>query len=180
MTVPWEKACGKALTRREREYLYLVAQQVEASFKHPVIVNIGVFRCASMYCLRAGALTARLVGVDIERCAVKIHPELRAEFIIKDSRTCHKGFTVPIHLLFIDGDHHYAIVREDIKNWIPKVVEGGAAVFHDYNPLPKDLRKIPHLEGVRRAVNEWSKGSKGWTRLPAPDSLAAFQHRKPP
>jgi hypothetical protein len=119
-----------------------------------------------------------LVGIDIERCAVKIHPELRAEFIIEDSRTCHKGFTTPIHLLFIDGDHHYATVKEDIKNWVPKIVDGGAVVFHDYNPLPKDLKKIPHLEGVRRAIDEWAKDSRDWVRLPAPDSLVAFQHRK--
>jgi len=177
MTVPWEKACGKALTRREREYLYLAAHQVTVSFRHPVIVNLGVFRCASMYCLRAGAPTARLVGIDIERCAVKIHPELRAEFIIEDSKKCYQGFAGPIHLLFIDGDHHYITVAADIKNWIPKVTKGGAVVFHDYNPLPKDLKKIPHLEGVRRAIDEWAKGSQNWYQLPTPDSLAAFQYR---
>lgn len=178
MSVPWKTSCGKALTQGEREYLYLAAHQVEASFKQTVIVNIGVFRCASMYCLRAGAPKVRLVGIDIKACAVKIHPELRAEFIIEDSRVCHKGFKRAIHLLFIDGDHHYAVVREDIKNWVPKVVDGGLVVFHDYTPLPKDLRKIPHLEGVRRAVNEWVKGHPSWYRLPTPDSLAAFQQRK--
>jgi len=175
MAVPWEKACGKALTKREREWLYLSARQVAASFKHPVIVNIGVFRCASMYCLRAGAPKARLVGIDIERCPTKIHPELKAEFIIGDSRKCHKDFKESIQMLFIDGDHHYAIVKADIKNWVPKIVSGGVVVFHDYNPLSKDLQKNPHLEGVHRAIDEWVKTHPDWHRLPTPDSLAAFQ-----
>lgn len=178
MTVPWKTACGKALTTREREYLSLAASQVESSFKQAVIVNIGVFRCASMYCLRAGAPHARLVGIDIKACTVKIHPELRAEFIIKNSQVCHKGFKRAIHLLFIDGDHRYAAVKEDIKNWVPKVVDGGVVVFHDYTPLPKDLKKIPHLEGVRRAIDEWARSATDWYRLPTPDSLAAFQRRK--
>lgn len=178
MTVPWETACGKALTVREREYLNLAAHQVEASFEKTVIVNIGVFRCASMYCLRAGAPRAHLVGIDIKTCAVKIHPGLRAEFIIKDSRTCYKNFQRAIHLLFLDGDHHYAVIKEDIKNWVPKVVDGGVVVFHDYAPLPKDLKKNPHLEGVRQAVDEWARSATDWYRLPTPDSLAAFQRRK--
>ena len=178
MTVPWETACGKALTKREREYLCLVARQVAVSFKQPIIVNIGVFRCASMYCLRVGAPNARLVGIDIKSCTVKIHSELKAEFIIGDSQKCYRSFKGPIHLLFIDGDHHYATVKADIENWIPKVALGGGVVFHDFNPLPKDLRKIPHLEGVRRAIVEWTRSCSNWNRLPAPDSLAAFQRRQ--
>jgi len=122
-----------------------------------------------------GAPRARLVGVDIDPCAVKVHQDLRAEFIIEDSRICYKKFKSKIHLLFIDGDHHYAGVKADIKNWVPKMVPGGVVIFHDYKPLPKDLRKIPHLEGVRRAINEWAKGCPSWNRLPTPDSLAAFQ-----
>lgn len=176
MPVPWKTAIGKAVTSSERECLRSLASLVTVSFKRPVIVNIGIFRCATMYCLRAGAPSARLVGVDIKPCPVSIHRDLKAEFIIADSRVCHADFKDPVHLLFIDGDHHYAVVKEDIKNWIPKVVPGGIIVFHDYAPLPKDLRKNSFLEGVKRAVDEW--WPVGWIRLQAPDSIAVFQRPK--
>jgi len=175
MSVPWLTACGKALTPNERKWLRDAAHDVTRDFGAVVvIVNIGVFRCASMYCLRAGAPKARIVGIDIKKCSVPIHRELRAEFIIADSRECHKTFKEPIHLLFIDGDHHYEVVRADIANWAPKVVPGGIISFHDFAPSPKDLRKIPYLEGVRRAVTEWNERA-GWIRLSAPDSVAAFR-----
>jgi hypothetical protein len=127
-----------------------------------------------MYCLRAEAPSARIVGIDIRPCDVAIHKELRAEFIIADSRVCHVDFEGPVHLLFIDGDHHYAIVKADIVNWGSKIVPGGVISFHDYAPLPKDLAKNPHLEGVRRAVSEWA-AKTAWERLETPDSIAAFR-----
>ena len=177
MGIPWKTSVGKALTIEERVFLRSMASLTVLNFKRPVIVNIGVFRCASMYCLRAGAPSARLVGVDIIRCPTKIHPALRAEFIIEDSKVCCKNFKGPIHLLFVDGDHHYEAVKADIKNWVPKLVHRAFVVFHDYSPLPKDVKKIPHLEGVRRAIDEWSSGCPSWRRLAASGSLAAFQWR---
>ena len=58
-----------------------------------------------MYCLRAGAPYARLVGVDIETQPGAVHPELQAEFIWGDSRICHASFKAPVHLLFIVRKH---------------------------------------------------------------------------
>jgi hypothetical protein len=127
-----------------------------------------------MYCLRAGAPAARLVGIDIKPPCAPVHPELKAEFIIEDSRKCHAAFKGPIDFLFIDGDHHYAVVKADIANWSPKIVSRGIIAFHDYAPLPVDLAKNPQLEGVRRAVNEWHVLTS-WVRLKAPDSIAAFR-----
>lgn len=174
MTIPWRNSRGKSLTLAERTWLKDAAACVQ---DEGVIVNIGVLYCASMYCLRAGAPKVRLVGIDIEPSSDPIHPELQAELIIEDSRTCHADFRSPIDLLFLDGDHHYAVVKEDIGNWVPKLVPGGVVVFHDYAPLPAALVKNPQLEGVRRAVNEWYALTR-WRRLKAPDSIAAFQRPK--
>lgn len=174
MTVPWKQARGCALTLTERTWLKDCAKAVACRFARAVIVNIGVFRCASMYCLRAEAPDARIVGIDTKPCDVPIHEGLRAEFIIADSRECHEGFVGPVHLLFVDGDHHYAVVEADVANWVPKIVPEGIVAFHDYAPLPRDLQKNPHLEGVRRAVSEWAAGAD-WTRVLTPDSIAAFR-----
>lgn len=175
MEIPWQKQCGKALTQAERTFLKDSANKIAQTFAKPTLVNIGVFRYASMYCLRVGAPNAYLVGIDIEVCPVPAHPDLNAVFIIRDSRICNQDFDSEIHLLFIDGDHHYATVKADIENWTPKVPIGGLAIFHDYSPLPRDLVKIPHLEGVKRAILEWQAQMDIWESIDAPDSLAAFR-----
>ena len=55
--------------------------------------------------------------------------------------------TGPIRLLFVDGLHTYEGVRDDIRNWVPRVVHGGIVVFDDYyNPLPG--------VGAKQAIDE--------------------------
>ena len=55
--------------------------------------------------------------------------------------------TGPIRLLFVDGLHSYEGVRDDIRNWVPRVAPGGFVVFDDYyNPLPG--------VGAKRAIDE--------------------------
>ena len=49
--------------------------------------------------------------------------------------------------IFIDADHQYSAIKQDIKNWTPKVKVGGTISGHDYGTH----------EGIARAVNEtWS------------------------
>jgi len=107
---------------------------------------------------------------------VSIHAELKARFIIGDSRKCHTKFKGPIHLLFVDGDHRYATVKADIANWASKIAPGGIVAFHDYAPTAKHLKKW-QLQGIRQAVIEWARIAK-WKRLPAVGSLAAFERPK--
>lgn len=51
-------------------------------------------------------------------------------------------------LVFIDGNHEYVQVKEDILSWLPKVRQGGILAGHDYDP------SIPIFDGVKRAVDE--------------------------
>lgn len=51
-------------------------------------------------------------------------------------------------LVFIDGNHEYSQVKEDIRSWLPKVRTGGLLAGHDYDP------SIPIFDGVKRAVDE--------------------------
>ena len=55
--------------------------------------------------------------------------------------------TGPIRLLYVDGLHSYEGVRDDIKNWVPRVVKGGIIVFDDY------FYESPGV-GVKQAVDE--------------------------
>ena len=48
-------------------------------------------------------------------------------------------------MVFIDADHRYEAVRDDIEAWLPLVRPGGIIAGHDYHP---------NWPGVRRAVDE--------------------------
>lgn len=50
--------------------------------------------------------------------------------------------------VFIDGDHSYEAVLQDLRLWYPKVKKGGLFSGHDYRPQDKDVRK---------AVQEFAK-----------------------
>lgn len=51
-------------------------------------------------------------------------------------------------LVFIDANHEYTHVKQDILAWLPKVRPGGILAGHDYEP------EIPMFCGVKRAVDE--------------------------
>jgi SAM-dependent methyltransferase len=51
-----------------------------------------------------------------------------------------------VDYVFIDGDHSYEAVRDEIKAWLPKIRPGGYIMGHDY----KHLR----FPGVTQAVHE--------------------------
>jgi predicted O-methyltransferase YrrM len=51
-------------------------------------------------------------------------------------------------LVFIDANHEYLNVKQDILAWLPKVRIGGILTGHDYAP------EIPMFSGVKQAVDE--------------------------
>ena len=71
-----------------------------------------------------------------------------------------QGFSVPaankvpdgcLDFCFIDADHTYDSVKEDLKAWLPKVKGGGLICGHDY-----DHPEFPEW-GVKRAVDEFAE-----------------------
>ena len=58
-----------------------------------------------------------------------------------------------IDFLYIDGDHRYAGVCADIRNFLPKMRNLSIIAGHDYLPEACDAQS-PVFEGVRRAVDE--------------------------
>jgi len=168
----WKSAVGKAVLPLEREWLRSIASSIALLFKDPVIVNIGIFRGATMYCMHAGAPNAHIVGIDtVYPQGHKLDPRMKAEIIIGDSGKLHKNFNKIIHLLFIDGDHHYAAVKKDIAGWTPKVEIGGYVIFHDFKTAPKVAAK--HA-GVRKAILEWEEVAQ-WDLMPDMGSLRTYR-----
>lgn len=168
----WRSAVGKAVIPVEREWLRATAEEIAAEFDAPVIVNIGIFRGATMYCMHAGAPQARMVGVDVQYPqGHRLDPRLHAEVLVGDSGKLWSTFEGPVHLLFIDGDHSYQGVSRDIAGWTPKVAPGGIVAFHDFKTEPKVAAK--HA-GIKRAVLEWEREAQ-WYLLAPVGSLRAYR-----
>jgi len=79
-----------------------------------------------------------------------------SEFIENGSCFMHKKYSVDacnnfddssLDLVFIDANHTYDYVKEDIECWYPKIRNGGILSGHDY--------REPAVPGVERAVNEY-------------------------
>lgn len=68
-----------------------------------------------------------------------------------------------LDFVFIDGNHQYEAVKQDISDWFPKVRRGGIMSGHDYYEFKSGRG------GVVRAVDEFAKAngykvnSTGWT-----------------
>ena len=52
------------------------------------------------------------------------------------------GWSNPVGLLWIDGDHRYEAVRRDVNCWIGHVISGSMMIFDDANQTPSAPRKV--------------------------------------
>ena len=172
----WKSAVGKAVIPIEREWLRSIASSIALLFADPVIVNIGIFRGATMYCMHAGAPNARMIGIDtVYPQGHVLDPKMKAQIIIGDSGKLHTEFDKEIHMLFIDGDHRYPAVKADIEGWTPKVAVGGYVIFHDYKTEPKVAAK--HA-GVKQAILEWEAEAQ-WDLMPDMGSMRTYRRAEP-
>lgn len=73
-----------------------------------------------------------------------VHPQI--EYHQEKSGELRKEWKEPIDILFIDGDHSYASVKNDFEMFYPFVKEQGLVIFHDSNHK--------YLPGVKKAVGE--------------------------
>ena len=70
-----------------------------------------------------------------------------------DTRGFFTKYPISPSMVFVDGDHRYEGVKQDIEVLAPILARDVPVLFHDYgNPENKDGRY-----GVERACNEWEK-----------------------
>jgi predicted O-methyltransferase YrrM len=128
------------LTDEEGEALYELARRCPG---RGVIVEIGSWKGKSTICLGLGSRA----GSGVRIYAVDPHTDYRfGDFtanveragiadlvtpIAALSQPAAAAFDEPIELLFVDGSHEEALVREDFDKWVPKVLAGGWVAFHD-------------------------------------------------
>lgn len=119
--------------------------------KESIVVEVGSYSgvsselfalfCKQLYCVD------RWTGFAVE--AEKIFDQLIIKYnnIIKIKSTSHDAAKIfpdhSIDLLYIDAEHTYEVVKDDILSWTSKIKFTGIISGHDYN-----------WPGVKKAVNE--------------------------
>lgn len=71
----------------------------------------------------------------------------------------HRVDDASLDWAFIDGNHAYEYVRDDITMWLPKIKPGGLLTGHDWN-----VKGSQRNFGVNRAVKEAFGDDFGFTR----------------
>lgn len=133
--------------------LYRYASQA-AQIGNGTIVEIGAFQGGSTIALAMGAQDAgggKVTSIDPHRPATGVyggsfsHEDHRiyldnlerygvsswVKHLCTDSSAAAKGWSDPIDLLWIDGDHSYKGVASDITLWAPFVKDQGIVIFDD-------------------------------------------------
>lgn len=95
----------------------------------------------------------------------KDHRDITPELIGKVWPLLHPDF------VFIDGDHSYESVKQDITNWLPFLERGGIISGHDYYCHPGEY----YFPGVKQAVDELFPD----VRLAIPRCLRVWMWQKP-
>lgn len=136
------------LTENEALYLHKLAQINPGT---GAIVEIGSWKGKSTIYLALGSRSVggeKVYAVDPHRPLAEegYFENTEAEFLqnirkagveshvvplVMTSREAAKGWTKPVRLLWIDGDHRYDQVKQDFLLWEPHVVEGGIIAMHD-------------------------------------------------
>jgi hypothetical protein len=137
--------------------------------KGPHIVEIGV-RTGNSTCAFLAALEVdrrgTLWSIDLDE------PDVPDEWHDLDCWQFHQGDSrgmparewgpLEIDCLFIDGDHRYGHVLEDLRSWAPRVRKGGVILMHDtedYNRQP------PHRSEVAMALDSFAGEASAGDRV---------------
>jgi len=119
----------------ERYFFKEIAEETVQQFwdTQITIVNIGIWKGASMHCFRLGAPGANLVGIDVMgsyNMEARLKDFLGAKIIKRNSNYVADPPN-PIHLLLVDGGHEFETVENDIMLYCPNIPPGGHVLFHD-------------------------------------------------
>lgn len=165
------------MSQNERFQLYYILRKLLPKTSAPLrFVEIGSYAGSSLFLTYR---TLHRMGIDFHGFTVE--PEGTPEFYkllpkLQDRVTHLKEFShqavselaqifesdgnFPL-FIFIDGDHSYQGVRQDILDYFPLLAPGGIMVFHDYLPAMNDENKDAILfhhggqePGIRQACEE--------------------------
>lgn len=84
-----------------------------------------------------------------------------ANFILGDANTV--PWTLPIKVLFLDGEHTYAQVEREWSKFTPFIVRGGWVFFHDADISSPGVEQFAQEKGATFSDNQ--RCSMAWVQL---------------
>lgn len=133
----------------------------------------GIFvHCVDPYCeyddYRQDGVLEKSLKKQYEEAKERLAPYPNHEFILKTSMQAVKDFRdESIDFVYIDGNHGFKYVTEDIYEWSKKVRKGGIISGHDYIYTKRDFDDV-HVKWV---VDAYTKAFRinNWFLLGGPD-----------
>jgi predicted O-methyltransferase YrrM len=99
----------------------------------------------------------------------------RVVWHVELSEQTARGWSAPVDLVFVDGDHAEAATRLDWELWHGHVTPGGHLLFHDAREGKPEGRGLP---GPTRVVDELFRGAQpaaGWAIAAEVDRTVAVR-----
>lgn len=125
---------------------------------NPKILELGVGASTLYFWDFVTKHNGSLVSIDIDEERLNHFVPEGATKILKDSS--YKVPTGKFDLIFIDADHRYKYIKDDIETFLPLLSEKGIICGHDYesDEYKEEYIKEDYVEGkhhgVIKAVNE--------------------------
>lgn len=98
---------------------------------------------------------------DLLACLDNVKPfKGRCEIVKEFSHNAYSLFEDGyFDFIYIDGNHSYEAVLDDLNKWYPKLKVGGLIAGDDYTIKPEEL-SFNYMFGVKRAVDEFALQNK--------------------
>lgn len=135
-------------------------------FKFESIAEIGVSRgLTSEFIMKNCTSVKKYYMIDITDIAfdktILKYPQ--AEYIMLPSNEAVNKFeNHSLDLVYIDANHGYSEVVEDIAIWMPKVKKGGILSGHDYIDTQSKVIPAVHKFFEKVELLEEKNGNKSW------------------
>ena len=108
-------------------------------FANPTIINIGAERGTSTLAMLEERPDATIFSIDVNPSEGEIQNIEKAGLdttkvirILGRSQGVGRAWPFWFEFIWIDGDHRYLAVKEDIQVWLPKLRKGAIIALHDY------------------------------------------------
>jgi predicted O-methyltransferase YrrM len=152
------------------------------------IAELGCYKGRSLIAMGLSNPDAKLYGIDffgdmshrgykgstLEETQENLRSRgVKAEFYVGTTDEVADQFDREIDLLHIDAGHSYDECMNDLNNYTPKIIPGGAVCIHDYGQARKDCLDRPE---VKEAVDDWHKANPDWVEVERAGTMIAFRH----
>jgi predicted O-methyltransferase YrrM len=139
-----------------------------AYFAGDVILELGVYGGRSAVVELKGALKnpartrkPQLFGLDLDLTAIQRSHQSLTAFGVADHALLYQGaverfmaeFSIRPTMVFVDADHRYEGVKQDLEALSRLLAPGVPVLCHDYTNAENDTGEY----GVRRAAREWEE-----------------------